>query len=126
MTSDRLMWTSVCRLDELTPGRGAAALLGDGPDTVQVAIFRVDAAQGDAAQVLAVGNRDPFSGAYVIARGLTGSRGDAAVVASPMYKQRFDLRTGQCLDDPTVALPVYPVRVQDGLVEVGMPALALS
>jgi nitrite reductase (NADH) small subunit len=110
-------WTPVCPLDALTAGRGVAALVGDEPDRVQVAIFRFD---GD--RVYVVGNRDPFSGAHVIARGLVGSLADASVVASPMYKQRFDLRTGRCLDDPTVALPVYPVRVRDGQVEVGRPA----
>jgi nitrite reductase (NADH) small subunit len=30
----------------------------------------------------------------------------------------FDLRTGACLDDPGVSVPVYPARVRDGLVEV--------
>ena len=29
-------------------------------------------------------------------------------------------RTGECLDRPGVAVPVYPVRVRDGLVEVGV------
>ncbi|MFD7557449.1 nitrite reductase (NAD(P)H) small subunit [Streptomyces sp. NPDC059835] len=55
----------------------------------------------------AVGNRDPFSGADVIADGIMGSRGGVPVVASPMREQLFDLRTGVCLDDPEVSLPVH-------------------
>jgi nitrite reductase (NADH) small subunit len=39
-------------------------------------------------------------------------------VASPMYKHVFDLRSGTCLDDPTIALPTYPVRRYRGLVWV--------
>ncbi|MGW4766397.1 nitrite reductase (NAD(P)H) small subunit, partial [Streptomyces pseudogriseolus] len=57
-------------------------------------------------QVYAVSNRDPFSGADVIAGGIMGSRDGVPVVASPMHKQEFDLRTGQCLDDPDVRIPV--------------------
>ncbi|WP_418935981.1 nitrite reductase (NAD(P)H) small subunit [Klebsiella pneumoniae] len=37
-------------------------------------------------------------------------------VASPMYKQRFDLATGKCLDDERVSLRSYPVKVNHGVV----------
>ena len=116
-------WTVVCRLTDLAAERGAAALLADGS---QIAVFRlVDD------QVFAVQQHDPFSDAYVISRGIVGSRhvDDAEVptVASPMYKQVFDLTTGRCLDvagktparDLAPDLRTWPVRVRDGLVEVG-------
>lgn len=118
-------WVAVCRLDDLAPERGAAALVAG----EQVAVFRL---LGDA--VLAVQQRDPFSGAYVLARGIVGSRrlddGTAApTVASPMYKQVFDLRTGRCLDpagkEPVAGGPdlrTWPARVVDGLVLVGVGA----
>ncbi|MGY1856987.1 nitrite reductase small subunit NirD [Modestobacter sp. SYSU DS0290] len=102
-------WTTICAFDDLLPERGVAALV----DGVQVAVFRLFDGS-----LHAVGHRDPFSGAFVLARGLVGTRGDAPTVASPMYKQVFDLRTGVCLDDPAVAVPVYPVRLRDGRVEV--------
>jgi nitrite reductase (NADH) small subunit len=102
-------WTPVCRYDELQPERGAAALVG----AVQIALFR-DFDGG----LYAIGNRDPFTAAYVLSRGIVGSRGDAPTVASPLHKQVFDLRTGACLDDGTVAVPVYGVRNRDGIVEV--------
>jgi nitrite reductase (NADH) small subunit len=66
----------------------------------------------------AIGNQDPFTGAFVLSRGIVGSRGDIPTVASPLHKQVFDLRTGACLDDETVSVPVYGVRLRDGLVEV--------
>ena len=110
MNSIVVMWTSVCPIDSLPVDRGAAALVEDH----QVAIFRL--ADGD---LFAVGHRDPFSGANVMARGLVGTRGDVPTVASPIYKQVFDLRTGQCLDDDSVVLGSWPVRVVDGIVEVG-------
>jgi nitrite reductase (NADH) small subunit len=106
-------WTRVCRLDQLIPERGVAALVGSEP----VALFLLD--NGD---VHAVGHRDPFSDANVMARGIVGSVGTGEsyrdTVASPMYKQVFDLATGECLSEPG-SLPVYAVRLVDDHVEVG-------
>ena len=102
-------WVDVVALDELTPGRGVAALVGGR----QVAIFLV--AGGE---LFAVDNHDPFSATYVLSRGLVGDRDGVPKVASPMYKQSFDLRTGRCLDDDSVRIPVYRVRVESGRVKV--------
>ncbi|WP_258534614.1 nitrite reductase (NAD(P)H) small subunit [Streptomyces sp. PT12] len=99
-------WLTVCGLAELTPGRGVAALL---PDGSQAAVFR-----DRHGRVHAIGNRDPFTGAQVLSRGLMGGagKGGAPFVASPLLKQRFDLTTGACLDDPDPAraVPVYATR----------------
>ena len=103
-------WTRVCALVDLTPDRGAAALVAGEP----VAIFRLTGLD----DVFALHNVDPFSGASVMSRGIVGSKQDVLTVAAPVYKQRFDLRTGTCLDDPDVALQTYPVRVVDGWVEI--------
>ena len=109
-----MTWTAVCALDLLAVDRGAAALV----DGHQVAIFRL--ASGD---VYAIDHRDPFSDANVLARGLVGTRGDVPTVASPVYKQVFDLTTGRCLDDETVAVKSWPVRVVDGMVEIDASAV---
>lgn len=106
-------WIDVCALEDLVPGRGACVLVGP----YQVALFRVGA--DDA--LYALSNYDPFSEAYVLSRGIVGSLGDAAKVASPVYKQSFDLRSGRCLDDPSVAVMTFSVRAVDGRVEVGLP-----
>jgi nitrite reductase (NADH) small subunit len=109
--------TRVCRLEELTPDRGAVALVRG----VQVAVFRVRASDGSDA-VYALGNLDPFSGARVLSRGIVGDAGGVPKVASPVYKQAFDLRTGACLDDPDVSVPSYPATVDgDGWVWVEVP-----
>ncbi|MFI5840320.1 nitrite reductase small subunit NirD [Catenuloplanes sp. NPDC051500] len=102
----------VCPLHRLEPDRGVAALVG----SVQVALFRTSDGE-----LFAVGNQDPISHAYVMSRGIVGSRGAAPTVASPLHKQVYDLRTGECLDVPGVSLPVYPARVsEDSVVEVAV------
>lgn len=105
-------WVRVAEYADLEPEHGVAALV----DGVQIAIFRTH----DGA-VYALSNRDPFTGAQVISRGIVGTRGDAPTVASPLHKQVFDLRTGGCFDDPALALTVFAVRIRDGAVEVGAP-----
>ena len=79
----------VCRLDDIVPDTGVCALVAG----EQVAIFRVDD------EVFAIGNRDPFSGANVLSRGIVGDLNGELVVASPVYKQHFSLRTGRCIED---------------------------
>ncbi|MFS0702449.1 nitrite reductase small subunit NirD [Cellulomonas sp. 179-A 4D5 NHS] len=113
-------WVDVCRLDDLAPERGAAALVGGD----QVALVRL---LDD--RVLAVQQLDPFCGAYVMSRGIVGTRSvdgaDVPTVASPMYKQVFDLTTGRCLDavgKEPVDLRTWPVRVVAGSVQVGVAA----
>jgi nitrite reductase (NADH) small subunit len=102
-------WTAICPYERIEPERGVAALVAD----VQIAIFRTHDGE-----LLAISNFDPYGRAHVLARGIVGSRGDAPTVASPLHKQVFDLRTGQCLDLPDVAVATYRVRCRDGMVEV--------
>ncbi|WP_280369212.1 nitrite reductase small subunit NirD [Nocardia wallacei] len=103
-------WTSACRLDYLIPGRGVAVLLKGGR---QAALFLLPDGS-----LYAVGNIDPFGRAAVMSRGIVGDRGGVPVVASPLLKQAFSLLDGHCLDDDSTGLPVYGVRVIDGVVAV--------
>jgi nitrite reductase (NADH) small subunit len=110
-------WTAVCRLEDVAPERGAAALV----DGQQVALVRL---LDD--RVLAVQQLDPFSGAHVMSRGIVGSRSvegtDVPTLTAPMYKQVFDLETGRCLDGagkPPLDLRTWHVVVTDGVVLVG-------
>lgn len=110
VTMSTAVWTPICRYHLIEPERGVAALV----DGEQLAIFRTyDGA------LFALSNQDPRTGAYVLSRGIVGTRGDVPTVASPLYKEAYDLRTGRCLDAPDLAVPTYRVRVRDGLVEVG-------
>ncbi|HEY7376596.1 MAG TPA: nitrite reductase small subunit NirD [Polyangia bacterium] len=109
-------WIDVCAVDDITPDTGVAVLVGD----VQIALVRVGEGQGDEQQIFAVGNYDPFSRAFVIARGIVGDRGGVPKIASPIFKQSFNLRTGECLDDASVRLPSYRTRVRDGRVAISV------
>lgn len=113
ITEAAVTWVDACDVGDLVPDRGACALIGP----YQVALFRLSGND----DIYALSNYDPFSGAFVLSRGIVGSKGDVPKVASPVYKQSFDLHTGQCLDDPSVSVMVFPVRLAGARVEVGLP-----
>ena len=116
--SEPQTWRRACSLDDISPNTGVCALL----DGKQVALVRA----GDGEDVYGLSNFDPFSKAFVLSRGIVGDRAGVPKIASPMYKQSFDLRTGQCLDDPKVKVPSYSVRVREGWVEVLLPAASTA
>ena len=112
-------WTTVCGLADV-PRDGAVAVLVGGE---QVAVVRL---ADDT--LFAVGHRDPVGGANVMARGLVGSTTvdgvEVPTIASPMFKQVYDLRDGRCLTDRQTVLATWDVRLHDGDVQVGPARLA--
>lgn len=112
-------WIRICDYEALQPERGVCALVNGR----QVAVFRTYDGT-----LHALDNLDPFSGAYVLSRGIVGTRKGEPTVASPLHKQVFSLVSGVCLDEQDVSVPVYPVRVaDDGAVEVSAhPALVTA
>ena len=100
---------AVCRLSDIVPNTGVCALVNGR----QIAVFRLD---DDS--LYAIDNYDPFSRANVMSRGIVGDLKGELVVASPIYKQHFSLKTGQCQEDPAVRIPVYTVRLEDETVWV--------
>ena len=102
-------WVAVCKLIDIVPDTGVCALVGGH----QVAVFRL---ADDS--VHAIDNLDPFSKANVLSRGIVGDLKGELVVASPIYKQHFNLVTGQCLEDAEVRVAVYPARVENGAIVI--------
>jgi 3-phenylpropionate/trans-cinnamate dioxygenase ferredoxin component len=43
-------------------------------------------------------------------------------IACPRHGAKFDLRDGKALTFPAVeSIPAYPVRIQEGFIEIGLP-----
>jgi nitrite reductase (NADH) small subunit len=110
-----LRWHAVCPVDELEVAWGEAALV----EGEQVALFKVSATE-----VYAAAQRDPATGSCVMARGILGSKGWRRTIASPLHKQVYNLATGECYTDPELSLPVFRVRIEDGVVSIGLPAMS--
>jgi glutamate synthase domain-containing protein 2/nitrite reductase/ring-hydroxylating ferredoxin subunit len=103
-------WVAVCGLDEIPPGRGRLAHVNG----AEVALMR----NGD--DVFGVGNLCPHRGGQIS----DGTVADGNAIC-PLHLWDFDLRTGVSPFNPDDRLPIYPVRVRGGVVEVdsaGVPA----
>lgn len=104
-------WTTLCQQSDLVPHSGVAALHND----EQIALFYLP---GEGSEVFALSNHDPVANANVIARGLVGDINGQLMIASPLYKQRYDLNSGECLDSEELRLKRWEVRLREGVVEI--------
>lgn len=104
-------WVSICQDQDLINNTGLCAL----HDGKQIAIFKIAQAENIPninvdQDLYAISNYDPIGKANVLSRGILGNIGEQLVVASPLYKQHFDLNTGECLEDPDQNIKAYQVR----------------
>lgn len=108
LQSEHGEWRRVCAISVLPEQAGRSAWL----DGRSLALFRL----GE--RVYALDDLDPLAGVAVLSRGLVGDCGGEPVVASPLYKQRYALMDGRCLDDPTLSVACWPVRLDGGEIWV--------
>jgi nitrite reductase (NADH) small subunit len=111
---EKWSWEAVCDRSDLVAGAGVCVLVG----SEQVALFYVPGADS---ALYALSNRDPIGKANVLSRGILGDIDGQPVVASPLYKQHFNLATGVCLEDDEVRIPVYAARLDGDRVLIGRP-----
>lgn len=105
-------WQTICSKSELIENTGVCALF----EQKQIAIFLC----GQTDTLYAIDNYDPIGNAYVLSRGILGSIGDKTVIASPLYKQHFCLKSGVCIEDPSICIGTYRVRAHKGNVQLGL------
>ncbi len=101
-------FVAVCSTDDLVKDSGVAALVKD----IQVALFYLNG------EVFALNNYDPIGKANVMSRGMIGDLKGELMVAAPLQKQHYSLKTGQCLDVEGVSIPSYQTKIENGHVFV--------
>ncbi|MFT6030351.1 MAG: nitrite reductase (NADH) small subunit [Oleiphilaceae bacterium] len=102
----------ICNKSDLVENSGVCALIND----EQVALFYLPHTEK---KLFAVSNWDPIGKANVLSRGILGDIKGKIVVASPLYKQHFDLETGICIEDETVKLKTFPIFLEGDSVIIG-------
>ena len=117
-------WRTICNTSDLIKDSGISALLineinkadeANEPIVAeQIAIFHLPNSEE---KIYAVGNYDPIGKANVLYRGIVGCIADEPVVASPLYKQHFSLKTGRCLQEEQ-SIAVYVIRIENQQVQV--------
>ena len=103
-------FVNVCALNDINKDTGVCALVNG----QQVAIFRPAGTE----ELFALGNFDPVGKANVLSRGLICDIKGQLTVASPLYKQHYVLADGSCLEDDTLSIPTYAVKVDGDRVLV--------
>jgi len=105
-------WIDVCAIDDLQPDSGVCALVAG----KQLALFYLN----QTGAVYAVSNFDPIGRANVLSRGMIGDLKGEPMVASPLYKQHYSLRTGACIEYDDIKIAAYPARIENRRVLVSM------
>ncbi len=103
----KIEFVEIAPASELPNGERLFVDLGDKP----IVIFNI------AGQFFAIGD---------ICSHDDGPLGDGLIegnnVVCPRHGGEFDVRTGQAVQMPAVVdIPAYPVRIVDGLIQVGVP-----
>jgi len=96
---------SVCRADEVKDGEGKTVVVGN----KLIAVFR----SGDLLQ--AIDDACPHMGAS-----LSGGHLEDGIVTCPWHAWRFRLADGAWADNPRIKIGCYPVKVEAGIVQVGL------
>jgi len=95
----------ICTQSDLVENSGVCALINE----EQIALFYIPSSEQ---KVFAISNWDPIGKANVLSRGIIGDLQGKVVVASPLYKQHFDLNSGKCLEDENESVKTYSVILE--------------
>lgn len=106
-STENLEYIEIASASELPNGERLFVELGDKP----IVIFNI------AGQLFAIGD---------VCTHDDGPLGDGLIedhnIVCPRHGAEFDIRTGQAMQMPAVVdIPAYPVKVVDGMIQVGIP-----
>ena len=116
----------VGRPEDFPVNAGIAVKIG--PRQIAVYRLRSEISSGNRASAdewYACDNKCPHKNDNVLARGLVGDHKGELMVACPMHKKAFSLKSGACLNDPDFRVNVYPVKIETNQVLVGIDAESL-
>jgi nitrite reductase (NADH) small subunit len=83
---------------------------------LQIAVFNFSRRQ----EWYACQNMCPHKMQMVLSRGIIGSVNDEPKLACPFHKKNFSLKTGACLNSEEAPITIYPVKLEDGYVYIGV------
>ena len=105
-------WVATAPVAEFEADGGRAVLI----DGKQIAVYYFK----DENDWYATDNTCPHQKQESLSRGIIGTEGDEPKVVCPIHKKSFSLKSGQCLSGEDYAVNVYPVKVENDVVYVGV------
>ena len=110
--NDIKVWFKAARVQDFPENGGACVKYKD----LQVAVFNFSRRN----EWYACQNMCPHKMQMVLSRGLIGDTCGEPKVACPLHKRTFSLTTGQNLNGEEYYIQIYPVKVEDGFVYIGV------
>jgi nitrite reductase (NADH) small subunit len=105
-------WFRAARVQDFPENGGACVRYKD----LQIAVFNFTRRN----EWYACQNLCPHKMQMVLSRGMIGSQQGEPKIACPFHKKTFSLKTGECLNAEECSIMVYPVRIEDGYVHIGL------
>ena len=105
-------WFRAARVEEFPENGGACVKYKD----MQIAVFNFSRRN----EWYACQNLCPHKMQMVLSRGMIGSFQGEPKVACPFHKKTFSLKTGECLNADECSISVFPVKVENGYVHIGV------
>jgi len=105
-------WFAACKVEDALENGGVCVKAGN----EQVALFYFKRRN----EWYATQNECPHKKQMALSRGMIGTTNDEPKVACPFHKKTFSLSTGECLSGDECAIRTYPVKVENGLVYIGI------
>jgi nitrite reductase (NADH) small subunit len=96
-------YQTVCRTDQVLEGEGKTVAVGN----KLIAVFC------EGGEYFAIDDTCPHMGAS-----LSGGYVESGIVTCPWHAWRFRLKDGAWADNPRIKIGSYPVRVQDGQIQI--------
>ncbi|TDH27327.1 nitrite reductase small subunit NirD [Segetibacter sp. 3557_3] len=111
--TENITWFAACRSADVPQNGGVCVKYNND----QIALFNFTRR----GEWYASQNMCPHRMQMALSRGMIGSQDGEPKVACPFHKRTFSLITGACLNGDECAIKTYPVKVEDGLVYIGIP-----
>jgi nitrite reductase (NADH) small subunit len=108
-----ITWLYACAANDVPSNGGVCVKLG----SQQVALFNFTRR----GEWFATQNLCPHKKEMALSRGMIGSHNGEPKVACPFHKRTFSLLTGECFDGDCDSIHVFPVKVENGKIYIGMP-----
>lgn len=112
LAENDIFWFRAARVSEFPENAGACVKYRD----MQIAVFNFSRRN----EWYACQNLCPHKKQMVLSRGLIGTSGEIPKVACPFHKRSFSLHNGECLNAGEETISVFPVKIEDGFVYIGV------
>lgn len=105
-------WFDVAPVTEFPDEGGIAVKYGN----MQLAVFHFTSTN----KWYATQNMCPHKNENALARGIIGDAGGEPKVSCPFHKKNFSLEDGRCLSAEEYNIRVYPVKIENDRVYIGI------